>query len=162
MDVPTTQFLTGTELLSKAMRDIRKKRGLKTSEVARRMGMSLRSYEHFEAGRGRISYERLLAFAEATDSDPYALLAVVAFESPEFALRSADNRLMHVMMLTLKELNEELGEDIAYLETRTLIAAFTRLTKDLIDHVRKRDTFAEEWLAERTTLKPRKPGGGSR
>ena len=158
MDMPTTQFLTGTELLSKAMRDIRKKRGLKTSEVASSMGMALRSYEHFEAGRGRISYERLLAFAKATDSDPYALLAVVAFDSPEFALRVADNKLMQVMMLTLKEFNEELGEDIGDLETRTLIAAFTRIFKELIDNVRKRDTFAEEWLAERTTAKPvRKP-----
>lgn len=159
MDVPTTQFLSRTELLSKAMRDIRKKRGLKTSEIARRMGMALRSYEYFEAGRGRVSYERLLAFAEATDSDPYALLAVVALESSEFALHAADNKLMTVVMLTLKEFNDELGDDISYLETRTLIAAFTRITRELIDHVRKRDTFAEDWLAERTTSRPaRKPG----
>lgn len=161
MDVPTPQFLTGTELVSKAMRAIRKERGLRTSEVAAKMGMPLRSYEHFEAGKGRVSYERLLAFAEATDSDPFALMATLAFGSSDFALHCADNKLMLIMMLSLKEFNEELGEDISYLEPRTLIGAFDRLTKDLVDHVRKRDTFAETWMAERSgrpaelTIRPR-------
>lgn len=149
MDASTIQYLTDNQLLSKAMRDIRRERGLRTSEVASRMGMALRSYEHFEAGKGRVSYDRLVRFAEATDSDPFALVAVASLGSPDFARRCADNKLMQVAMLTLKELNDELGDDLAYLDTRTLIGGFTRLCRDLVDNVRKRDTFAEEWLAER-------------
>jgi transcriptional regulator with XRE-family HTH domain len=149
MNVPSLQFLTGAALLSKAMRAIRRKRGLRTSDIAKRMGMAQRSYEHFESGRGRVSYERILAFAEATDSDPFALMATLALDSPEFPVRTADNKLVLIWMLTLRDLNEELGEDIAYLEAKTVIGALTRVSRELVEHVRKRDTFAETWLSER-------------
>lgn len=51
-------------------------------------------------------------------------------------------------MIAIAELHEELGEDIIYLEPRTLISAFTRVRKDLVEHVRKRDLFAETWLEQ--------------
>jgi transcriptional regulator with XRE-family HTH domain len=137
-------------LLGTALKAVRKDRRLRTSEVARAMGMPLRSYEHFEAGRARITFDRLAKFAEVTNSDPLALLAAIPLQSPEFALRCADNKLMTVMMIALSELNEELGEDIEYLETGTLIGAFTRIRRELVEHVRKRDTFAETWLQEKT------------
>ncbi|MBN8848012.1 MULTISPECIES: helix-turn-helix transcriptional regulator [unclassified Sphingomonas] len=128
------------------MRAIRKMRRMRAGEVARAMDMPVRSYEHLEAGSGRITYDRIVAFAEATDSDPIALMAVAATGAPEFAVRCADNKLMTVMMIAMNELDTELGADIGFLEARTLVGAFTRLTKDLIRHVRERETFAEEWL----------------
>ena len=72
--------------------------------------------------------------------------AASATGAPEFAVRCADNKLMTVMMIAMNELDTELGADIGFLEARTLVGAFTRLTKDLIRHVRERETFAEEWL----------------
>jgi len=150
MNVPSFQFLTGAALLSQAMRTIRRQRGMRSSDIAARMGMPLRSYEHFES-------------ADATDSDPFALIAALALDSPEFPVRTADNKLMLILMLALRDLNEELGEDIVYLEAKTLIGAFTRVSRELVEHVRKRDTFAETWLSERlgpsrTTI-PTKKGG---
>lgn len=135
-------------LISAALKAIRKDRRMRPSEVARALGMPLRSYEHFEAGRGRITFERLAKFAEATNSDPLAIIASIPLESPAFAVNCADNKLMTILMIAMAELNEELGEDIVYLEARTLISAFTRLGKDLAEHVRKRDVFAETWLEE--------------
>jgi hypothetical protein len=117
-----------------------------TAEVARAMEMPVRSYEHLESGAGRITYERIVAFAEATDSDPIAILTAAANGSAGFAVNCADNKLMTIMMIAMTELNNELGADIGYLEARTLVGGFTRLTKDLIRHVRERETFAEEWL----------------
>ncbi|WP_380879396.1 Cro/Cl family transcriptional regulator [Sphingomonas sp. DBB INV C78] len=149
MDVPTSQSLPGHAMLSRAMRDIRRERRLRAVDVAERMGMPLRSYEHFESGRGKLSLERLFAFAEATRSDPFALVAAMLLGSPEFAQRCADNKLMQVAILSLKELNEELGDDLVYLETGKLIGGFTRLVKELVQDVRGRDTFAEQWLADR-------------
>lgn len=134
--------------MSAALKAIRTDRRMRPSEVARHMGMPLRSYEHFEAGRGRICFDRLIRFAEATNSDPLALLAVLPLQSPEFALRCADNKLMTILMIAISELNEELADDIVYLESSTLIGAFTRVGKELVEHVRKRDTFAEAWLQE--------------
>jgi transcriptional regulator with XRE-family HTH domain len=136
-------------ILSAALKMIRKDRGLRPSEVARGMNMPLRSYEHFEAGHGRITYDRIAQFAEVTNSDAIAIWAAIPMECPEFALRCADNKLMTIATIALSELNEDLGEDLTYLEAATLIGGFTRVAKDLAEHVRKRDTFAEAWLQER-------------
>jgi len=130
-------------------------RRMRATEVAQAMNMAPRSYENLEAGTGRITYPRIVAFAEATNSDPIAILASVAFETPDFALRCADNKLMSVNMIAMKEMNKDLGDDITYLNAQTLVGGFTRLVRDLAEHVRKRETFAEEWLkAGSTQLKP--------
>lgn len=133
-------------LIATAMRRIRKSRRMRSSEVARAMDMPLRSYEHFEAGQGKMTYDRLVRFAEATNCDPVALLAVMPMGSPEFAERCADNKLMQIFMIALSELNEDLGEDIVYLESGAIIGGITRLCRDFAEHVRKRDMFAETWL----------------
>ena len=137
------------QILSQAMRAIRKERRLRPSEMARLLDMPLRSYEHFEAGRGKISFDRIVRFADATNSDPIALLAVLALGEPAFALHCADNKLMTIFMHAMGELEEQLGPDISYLNSGTLVGAFTRLVKDLVESVRKRDTFAEQWLEQR-------------
>lgn len=110
------------------------------------MNMAPRSYENLEAGTGRITYDRIVAFANATNSDPIAILTSVSVGDPSFALRTADNKLMTIMMIAMKDLNDDLGNDIGYLTPETLVAGFTRLTRDLVQHVRKRETTAEEWL----------------
>jgi hypothetical protein len=77
-------------------------------------------------------------------------VAVLALKSPEFALRCADNKLMTIFMIAMSELNDDLGDDIVFLEPGILIGAFTRVAKDLTDHIAKRDLFAETWLKERS------------
>jgi transcriptional regulator with XRE-family HTH domain len=130
---------------------------MRASEVARAMGMPSRTYEHLESGTGRITYDRIVDFAEATDSDPIAILASLTFGSPDFAIRCIDNKLMTIMMIALQELDEDLGDDIGYLDAQTLVGGFTRLTRDLAQHVRRRETFAEQWLKSGSTrLKPDK------
>jgi transcriptional regulator with XRE-family HTH domain len=138
------------ELLSTALRAIRRERRLRTSEVARAMGMPLRSYEHFEAGRGRLDLARLERFADATDSDPYAIVAAIILKRPGLALRASDNKLMVVMMLALDDFDDDLGEDIRLLEPRVLVGAFRRVFQDLAEHVRKRDLSVERWLDDRS------------
>lgn len=137
-----------TAIISAAMKAIRKDRRMRASEVARALGMPLRTYEHFEAGRGRVTFEKIVKFAEATNSDPLAIIASIPLQSSEFAVNCADNKLMTILMIAMAELNEELGEDIVYLEPRTIISAFTRVRNELVEHVRKRDLFAETWLEE--------------
>lgn len=146
------QEIQHAEILSAAMRGIRRARRMRVAEIARAMDMPVRSYEHFEAGRGRISYDRLTRFAEAVNCDAAGLMASVALLSPEFALRCADNKLMTILMITLRDLNEELGNDITYLETGKIIGGFTRVCKEFVQSVRARDTFAETWLAERVPV----------
>ncbi len=142
------QRLTQSETLSAALRLIRSHRRLKASEVADRMNMAQRSYEHFEAGAGRVNLERIHRFADATDSDPYALLASLGLGSPEFALRCADNKLMTIIMVALQDFDRDRGDVAAALDSRTLINAFDRAFKDLGDLAVQRDQDARAWLAE--------------
>lgn len=136
-------------ILSKALRAVRLHRRLRPSEVAAAMGLPIRTYEHFEAGSGRVSYERIASFAKATNSDPLAILASVPLRSPELAVRCADNKLMTIAMASLRDLELQLEDEVEMLEARTLIGAFDRLVRDLVTHVRNRDVFAETWLQEK-------------
>jgi hypothetical protein len=54
---------------------------------------------------------------------------------------------MTILTIAVAELNEELGPDIVYLAANA-DRAFTKSSKDLVEHVRKRDLFAETWLEE--------------
>jgi DNA-binding transcriptional regulator YiaG len=51
MDVMSVQNPTGRQVcLSLILKAIRRRRGLRSSEVARQMGIALRSYQRFESG----------------------------------------------------------------------------------------------------------------
>jgi hypothetical protein len=100
-------------------------------EVAARMGMRFRTYQLFEAGGGKLSLARLQSFAEATDTDPWAILVSLAFGDPSFALVCADNKLMTAAVESTRDFQGDWGEDIAKLDPglvmRELDAAFQRL-----------------------------------
>ena len=66
--------------LARLLKALRRRRGLTASEVARRMGMKQRTYELFEAGGGALRLERVQKFADATASDPYAILMALALD----------------------------------------------------------------------------------
>jgi transcriptional regulator with XRE-family HTH domain len=138
------------DILSRALRGIRRKRGLKTAEVARRMGMAQRSYEQFESSTGRVPFERLLAFAEATDSDPFALFLAGPYGSAEFAINCADTKLVMIMVMSLQEFVDERGSDIVFLEPPNIVAAFQRVFKDLGAKLDDNEAFLSKWLDGRT------------
>ena len=125
---------------------IRRHRGLRQIDVAAAMGLPLRTYQHFEAGRTYLDFERIKAFALATDSDPHAILAAVMIGSPAFALRSTDNKLTSVLMTALRRFDERLGDDVARFEVGRLIAAFRRTFADLEADLAARDAQAKIWF----------------
>lgn len=145
----TEQHPSPNAVLSASLRLIRSHRRLRAADVAQGMNMALRSYEHFEAGAGRINLERIHRFADVTDSDPHAIISALSLGSPAFALRSADNKLATILMVVLQEFDEEVGDAMAELDGRTIINAFTRTLKDLAGLAVTRDAHAEAWLEER-------------
>jgi transcriptional regulator with XRE-family HTH domain len=118
-------------LLARTLKALRRRRGLLAGEVARRMGMKFRTYQLFEAGGGKLNLSRLQSFAEATDADPWAILAGLALGDPEFALLCADNKLMSAAMETVRDFNREFATDAAKLDPRLVMseldAAWARL-----------------------------------
>lgn len=111
-------------ILSSAFRTIRRLRGLSARHVAAVMEMPLRSYEHLEAGRGRLTLSRMRAFSEATNCDLFALLLCGPLGSPDFAVRCANNKLATILVMGMEDLGAERGDRIAALKAATILAAF--------------------------------------
>ena len=109
---------TLSELLSQALRGVRRARRLRAQDVAAAMGLPLRSYEYFEGGFGQVNLERVYAFAKATGSDGDAILAAILIGEPELAVWAADNKLVLALKIALGEFAEDLGADIARIDTQ--------------------------------------------
>lgn len=139
-----------TRIVTNALRAIRKKRGLTASDLAAALGLPLRTYQEFESGRGPRTRERLFAFAEATDSDPFALLLAPIFGLPDLALDCADTKLCMIMLMYFEDFARERRSDIVYLDPPNLAGGFDRLFKDLGAKLDDREAFLQKWLENRT------------
>ena len=133
MDPAQRQSQSAT--LAAALRLIRTHRRIRKADLAQAMGMSPRNYDLFEAGKGRINLERIYRFAEITKSDYHAILAALAFGSPAFALNTADNQMMTILMAALQDFEAEFGDLVGELDSRTIINVFTRALKELALHL---------------------------
>jgi transcriptional regulator with XRE-family HTH domain len=140
----------GGLMLARSLRAIRHKRNLSAQHVAAAMNMAYRTYEEFEGGRGPQTIERIFAFAEATDCDPYALILGPLFNLPNFALDCADTKLCLIMMMHLREFAADQAEDIAYLEPPHVIGGFARVFKELRGTLEESERFLQSWLNGRT------------
>lgn len=122
-------------LLSAALKSVRRRRDRTAQDVAAAMGMPLRSYEHFEAGRGRFDFEKVKRFAEVLEADPFAILIAVQIGSPAFAARCADNKTALALLIRLEEFDREAGDGIADLDAALVFGelgeAFQRLTTEI-------------------------------
>lgn len=148
-------------LLSQAIKAVRRLKRLSTREVAARMNMGLRTYQHFEAGRNKPNLEYIHRFCEVTDSDAFALLGALMIGSPHFARRTAENKLMTILMIGLQHYDEVMGDRILDQDPRTLILAVEALFERLIQDADERDAEAKRWLADgEQSLKSRRPKPG--
>ena len=132
--------------LSETLKLVRQRRGLSASDVAQRMGMPLRTYHHFEGGYAQLDVERIRRFADATDSDPHAILTAVLLGAPAFAARTMDNKMMSVLIAGAQRFDERLGDDIARIEVARFIAATRRMFDDLEAELSRSDQDARNWL----------------
>ena len=101
------------------------------------MGLERRTYQRFEAGEGELKVERIFSFAQATDTDPYALLASVRLGSVDFALACADNKLALLFVAHARDLFEREGGDVRLLTPQSIVEvlafACARLRAELED-----------------------------
>jgi transcriptional regulator with XRE-family HTH domain len=148
------------ELLSAAVKAVRRHRGLTTAEVAAAMNMALRTYERFESGATRLNLDHVHRFAAATNSDPYALILAVVIGSPEFARRSADNKMATILTIAVQRFDRTIQDRLLDLDARTLITAVTGMFDTLLDGDETSEQ-AQAWLqtgaAELLAKRP-KPG----
>lgn len=150
MKFSSVEYADDGDILSRAMRGIRRKRGLTAAEVARRMDMALRTYQLFEAGNGELSVRRIMAFADATDADPLALMMAPLLGSAEFAIDCADTKLMTILGMNLQDFYDRHGGDINYLDAPQIITAFESVFRSLGGKLGDHEAFMRKWLEGRT------------
>lgn len=138
--LPTGEDRRQRVLLARTLKAIRRRRGLLVREVAARMEMKPRTYEHFESGAGKLSLARIQRFAEVTDSDPYAILMSIAYGEPAFALRCLDNKMMTGAALSILDMNKEAGDDLARLDARVIFTELDGACERLVAEARRRRT----------------------
>lgn len=126
LPLPNEEAADHAALLSRILKAIRRRRGLRVIDVANRMGLPKRTYESFEDGTGKFSLARLQRFAEATDSDAYAILVSLAFGDPAFALRCADHKLMTATIMSIQDLNREAADHLTTLDARLVMHIMDR------------------------------------
>ncbi len=160
MSQRATQARRDGDLLSQALKLVRRYRGLTAVEVAAAMHMPVRTYERFEAGEGRFNVDYVHRFAAATDSDPHAITMAVDVGSPDLAWRSADNKLITVMTIGAQRFNADCGDLLHLLEARDGISVVTAMFQQLRQLAEAR-AVAARWLedgaADLSAMRP-KPG----
>ena len=113
------------------------------------MGMALRSYQHFESGKGKfLNRDNIFRFADATDSDAEAIIFAIDIGDPLFAVYCADNKFMKVLHFAVKDFNRRAGPRIGALRTAALITTFSVLFEDLTAQAEKEGRDVAEWLVE--------------
>ncbi|MDP1598833.1 helix-turn-helix transcriptional regulator [Phenylobacterium sp.] len=124
--------------LTAVLRAVRKHRGLTSKQVAERMTMKLRTYQHFEAGGGRFSFPKLRLFAEATGSDFNGLTCAILVGDTNLATCGADNRLVTITLFSLKALSGKLGRNLSSIEPRVAIGALDQAFGQMENQMRGR------------------------
>lgn len=142
--IPPDQ-LDDSALLSRALRAVRRLRGMSSRETAAAMNMQLRTYQRFEAGQARPNLDHIHRFSRATRSDPHAILMAVAIGAPEFAVRAADNHLATILVVALQSFDRAQGDRIAELDPRTVISAVTGLF-DRLTAAGAAQAEARDWI----------------
>ncbi len=135
--------------LSHLLRMLRRRRGRSVGDVAAAVGMPLRSYQHFEAGQGKLEVERIYRFAQAVDVDFFAMVTALEIGSPAFALRCADNKFMTLLVLALADFNDRVGDDIARLDPHTLMTSFNAFFDELGRLAKERNLQLEAWMTDK-------------
>jgi transcriptional regulator with XRE-family HTH domain len=156
-DTPSDELPPDAPMLSHILKAIRRRRGLRTIEVAQRMSLPIRSYERFESGRGPLHVARIHQFADATNSDEFAILVALDIRSPAFALRCIENKAMTLMVMAIHEFDGIAKDDIGRLEPRILIAGYTQMFDGLTTKAREIDAFVEQWMSDKSLHGPSEP-----
>jgi hypothetical protein len=116
--------------------------------MADAMGMQRRTYEYFEAGRGKINVDRIHQFAKVLDVDPYAILAAVEIRAPGFAVACAEHKMMTVFMVGLQEFDANANAAVAKLNTATIVTGFTHVFEALAREATGGEDYLDSWTSE--------------
>ena len=138
------------QALARALKTLRVRRGFRSTEVAREMGIGLRTYQRFESGGLGLDLEKVFDFAQAVRADPWAIILAAEFGSPNFALYCADNQAASLLLAMLRRFERRSGKDIAALDPRSLVMIFGKSFAQISDRAQRLSDDLEQWMFDET------------
>jgi transcriptional regulator with XRE-family HTH domain len=143
---PPGSLARQARLLSLIVKSIRLERRMKVAEVAQAMGIGLRTYEDFEAGRGRLDLEKVRLFGRATDTDAVAITLGLLLGSRETAMRAVDNKASTILWIALQEFEKDVGDQLSLIPGSYFLESLRQGFDRLREYLQRRDASAERWL----------------
>ncbi len=116
------------------------------AEVAAGMGIAVRTYQDFEAGKGDLDLNKILLFATATGTDAVSIILALLFRDPDLARQSMDNKLPTTFWISFREFRDDVGEQLNVVPPALLLEGFRRVYEEIRLYLRKRADSAEDWL----------------
>jgi transcriptional regulator with XRE-family HTH domain len=145
-DSPSTPLARQGRLLSRILKLVRKERRLTGQEVADGMGIALRTYQDFEAGRGELDLRKLRLFSRATRSDPVSLLLALFFKRPDVALFTLDSKLPMTFWIAFFELLAKVGARLNIVPPGLVLSGMRRMTEEIDEYLVRHAASAESYL----------------
>jgi transcriptional regulator with XRE-family HTH domain len=136
--------------LSQVLKLLRRRRGIRTVEVARAMAVGVRTYQRFEAGELGLDVNKIFRFAEAVRADPWAIIFACEFGSANFALYCADNQAASLLLAMLRRFDRQAGKDIAALDPRSLALIYGKGFDQISLRAQEFHADLEQWMFDET------------
>jgi transcriptional regulator with XRE-family HTH domain len=162
---PNAPLARQARLLSQIVRSIRKERHMTGAQTAAAMGVSLRTYQDFEAGRRAFDFDKIRLFAKATRSDAVGILLAIHYGWPELAILLMDNKLATAFFILMRDLFAEVGPRLSRVPSALLVSGFRFIRDEVLKLFARQDATSEDYI-ERAILEsyeappdPRDPDG---
>lgn len=143
---PKAPLARQARLLSQIVKAIRKERHMTGAEVAVGMGVSLRTYQDFEAGRREFDFNKIRLFAKATRSDAVAILLAIYFNWPDLAVLLIDNKMATAFFIVMRDLFTEVGPRLSRVPAGLLVSGFRFIRDEVLKLFARQDASAEDYI----------------
>ena len=148
---PKAPLARQARLLSQIVKAVRKERHMTGAEVAVGMGVSLRTYQDFEAGRREFDFNKVRLFAKATRSDAIAILLGIYFAWPELAVLLIDNKMATAFFIVMRDLFQEVGPRLSRVPSALLVSGFRFICDEVLKLFARQDARAEDYIERAIT-----------
>lgn len=144
---PKTPLARQARLLSKILKLVRKERHMISAEVAEGMGVSLRTYQDFEAGRRAYDFDKVRRFAKATRSDATSIHLGVQYNWPELPVLMMDNKMATAFFILTRDLHSEIGPRLSRVPPGLLVSGYRQIGEEIRKLFERQDAGAEDYIA---------------
>ena len=165
MAAPKTQLARQARLLSQILKMLKKERHMTSAQVAAAMGVSLRTYQDFEAGRRGYDFNKVRLFAKATRTDATAIHLGVQYSWPELPLLLMDNKMATAFYVLTRDLHGEFGPRLSRVPSALWVAGFRHIAGEIRKLFERQDASVDDYIAraiERTYEDPEDDEGSGR